>query len=694
MNRPQSDSDATAATTAPPISVLAIPGAQDSPTVQRVLESAGADACRVTTAGGLEAALERLARDRFDAVLLEVGSRDARQDQGVSRLRERAGGAALIVVGDPVARRTAAPDADAWVTRGDSANAVLDCLRGAVERRRLRDALQSRTAELEESESRFQSIIERAVDGIVIVDVDGRVRFVNPAAERLFERSAADLVGRDFGFAVLAGETTEIDIVGQAGREPTVVEMRVSTTTWDGAAAQLVSLRDITDRKRAEERAQRIVLEKAAREQAEKASERSRFLAEAGAALDASLDPEVTLVSLAELIVPRMADWCIIDLLERNRIRRVAGVHADPRKRELIEELKDGFPPEPDSVQLSARVLRSGVAELRRGLDAGALRELAVDDAHARLLLRLGVRSCMAVPLQVRGRPLGAMTFACGERDYDESDLALAQEVANRAARALENARLYGDALAANRAKSDFLAVMSHELRTPLNAILGYTDLLLAGVHRTVDDVQSGYLRRVQVSAIQLLQIIEEILTYAQTESGRAEVRPRAVRLGRVIDEVVAIAAPRVREKGLEFRVEVAQRDATVFTDADRLRQITLDLLTNAVKFTERGTIGIRAEVRSDRLLIAISDTGIGIAPGDLETIFEPFRQVEQGTTRRVGGTGLGLSVSRQLARLLGGDVSVESTPGVGSTFTLRVPRRIAARRAGRDEGSPEESGR
>jgi signal transduction histidine kinase/PAS domain-containing protein len=678
MNRPWSEVDGTDASNTLTASALISTSGANAAIFAGVVDSTD-DTLRISMAAGLSETLERLGRERVDAVVIDLDSMGARdRNTGVRRVREAAAGAALIVVGsDPVARRIAASDADAWLAINGSAEAMAECIRGAVERGRLREALRRRTAEVEESESRFRSIIERTVDGIVIVDGAGKVRFVNPAAEQLFERSAADLLGQEFGFAVLAGETTEIDFVRPAGRDPAVAELRVSTTNWEGASAQLISLRDITDRKRAAERAQRIVVEQAAREHAERAGERSHFLAEASTVLDASLDTETTLVRLAELVVPHMADWCIIDLLERKLIRRVAGVHRDPGKRELIEELRDSYPPEPDSGQLSARVLRSGVAELHRGIDARALRELAVDDGHARLLRRLGIRSCMTVPLQVRGRLLGAISFVCDERDYDELDFTLAQEVANRAARALDNAHLYEAALAANRAKSDFLAVMSHELRTPLNAILGYADLLLAGIPAQVDSTQRAYLDRVHLSAMELLRIVEEILTYAQAEGGRAELRPRATRLGREIDEVIAIAEPLIRQKGLEFRIELAEPNATLYTDTDKLRQITLDLLTNAVKFTDHGTIGIEAEVRGDWLLIAISDTGVGIAPGDLEAIFEPFRQVEQGMTRRVGGTGLGLSVSLQLARLLGGDVNVESTPGEGSTFTLRVPRRI-----------------
>jgi PAS domain-containing protein len=219
------------------------------------------------------------------------------------------------------------------------------CIRGAVERRRLSHELQWRSAELAESEARFRNIVERTADGIVIVESDGRVRFANPGAERMFARSAADLVDGDFGVAVVSGETTEMDIVRPAETEPVVAELRVSGTTWDGSAAQVISLRDITDRKRAEERAQRLLLERAAREQAEKAAERSRILADAGATLDASLNAETTLASLASLVVPRVADWCVIDLLEDDGIRRVAGIHSEPWEAGAAGGADGRFPP-------------------------------------------------------------------------------------------------------------------------------------------------------------------------------------------------------------------------------------------------------------------------------------------------------------------------------------------------------------
>jgi PAS domain S-box-containing protein len=664
---------------APAASVLLIAGAADAPPLRAVLESASAGAFDVVVAEDIELARERLRGDRFDVVLLDLGGADGAAAERLAAVRAMAGTATIVVrAGEPV---TADLAADEWIEPGDSARAIAGCVRGAVERRRLSRELQWRSAELAESEARFRNIVERTADGIVIVGPDGRVRFVNPGAERMFARNAAELIDGDFGVAVVSGETTEMDIVRPAETEPVVAELRVSGTTWEGSAAQVISLRDITDRKRAEERAQRLLLERAAREQAEKAAERSRILADAGATLDASLNADTTLASLASLVVPRVADWCVIDLLEGDEVRRVAGVHSDPRKQDLLEALKERFPPRAGSPQPSTRVLRSGSAELHRGLGPEGLRALAEDEEHAGLLSQLGTRSSITVPLEAREECIGAMTFVCGERDFDDTDLALAGEIASRAARALDNARLFEAALDANRVKSDFLAVMSHELRTPLTAILGYTDLLLDGVVGETDEQQVKFLDRIRAGATQLLQIIQEILTYAQSEAGREHARPGAIRIGELIDEVAAVAGPLVEEKGLDFRLQVERRDATLHTDVGKLRQVILNLLTNAAKFTDQGTVGLSVEVCGDELVIAVSDTGIGIASEELEAIFEAFRQVEQGTTRRAGGTGLGLSVSRQLAGLLGGELSVESRAGHGSTFTLRLPTGTGASR-------------
>ncbi len=241
--------------------------------------------------------------------------------------------------------------------------------------------------------------------------------------------------------------------------------------------------------------------------------------------------------------------------------------------------------------------------------------------------------------------------------------------------RQVEQARALNDELQrANRAKATFLATMSHELRTPLNAVIGYSDLLLAGIPEELNPPSRRSVERIALASRHLLSVIEEILSHARIEAGRETLSVDEVDLGEVLREVVAIVEPLAAEKKLAFRAPERVEPASMVTDARKLRQILVNLLGNAVKFTARGEIGFAVESAGGEASFHVRDTGIGIAAGDLERIFEPFRQVDDATTRVAGGTGLGLSVSRHLARMMGGDVTVASVPGEGSTFTLRLP--------------------
>ena len=259
-------------------------------------------------------------------------------------------------------------------------------------------------------------------------------------------------------------------------------------------------------------------------------------------------------------------------------------------------------------------------------------------------------------------------------RDTDRERLAVLEREA-AAARALRDALVIAES--ASRAKSDFLAVMSHELRTPLNAIIGYASLLADGVTGVVPDGQRAQLLRIKGSAAHLVGLIEQILTLSRIEAGREEVRAEAVAVASMLDDAGAMAAPLAAMKGLTFRVHPVDDALMIETDAGRVRQILVNLVSNALKFTERGEVELRAWADGHSVRFTVRDTGIGIAPEHLDRIFEEFWQVEQSTTRRVGGVGLGLSVSRRLATLLGGEIAVESRVGEGSTFTLRLPRRM-----------------
>jgi signal transduction histidine kinase len=268
--------------------------------------------------------------------------------------------------------------------------------------------------------------------------------------------------------------------------------------------------------------------------------------------------------------------------------------------------------------------------------------------------------------------------------------LALEKEARAHAEHARSEAEMArAEAERANNSKTDFLAVMSHELRTPLTAIMGYEELLSDGITGPVTELQRQQLGRINASARHLLGLIDEILTFARVDIGRERVRWESMSVNHTLSDAAALVEPMATAKSLKLVVKLLGEDQSIQTDGTKLRQMLVNILSNGIKFTDKGEVVLGCAVSDGILEVTIADTGVGIAAENIEYVFEPFWQAEQTATRKTGGTGLGLSVTRKLARLLGGDVTVASRIGTGTTFLLTLPMKAPAGEAVRRRDTP-----
>jgi signal transduction histidine kinase len=421
-------------------------------------------------------------------------------------------------------------------------------------------------------------------------------------------------------------------------------------------------------------------------EDAEAARRRAAFLAEAGRLLAESVDQTSTLVALTKLALPTLGAWCIVDILEEGgAIQRLGIYHPDPEKQKLAQELEATWVPEPDDPFGAPAMLREArTVAITEDIEV-TLAATARSAESLHILRQLGLGSLLTVPLVARKRLLGAITFVSAQRgfSYSPEDVQLAEDLAARGALALDSAQVYDLALVlrrsaetANRAKTAFLGAMSHELRTPLNAIGGYIELLDMGLRGPVTAKQHADFARVKTNQQRLTLLITEILNFVRVGSGGMSYALSDVNGCDALRYAIELIEPLIAQKGLVF--DGISGDPSIFAHADpeKVTQILLNLLSNAIKFTPAGGhISAECAAVDNTVTLSISDTGIGIATEKLEAIFEPFIQLKEGLSDRESGVGLGLAISRDLARAMNGDITVESIEGQEARFILALPR-------------------
>ncbi|MDB4937627.1 MAG: hypothetical protein JWP87_4599, partial [Labilithrix sp.] len=542
---------------------------------------------------------------------------------------------------------------------------------------------------------RLEVILDAVGDGILVQDQAGGLIYANAAAAKvsgfengaaLMQASASELLAR---FETLDERGSPVDprelpgrkvLAGapDAGSLLRVRDRRTGRQSWmdvratavigtDGRPELAVNIwHDVTEDRRREER--------------------EGYVARATAALSSSLDYEPMLELLASLLVPGLADWCSIHLLDAEgmHLRNVAVAHADPAKRALAGEYQRRYPPDPRQRRGVWNVVRTGEAELYEEIAPELLAQGAQDPEHLELLRGVGMTSLIVVPIRVRDRVSGTLSLVAAEsgRRYDRHDLALAEELGTRAGTCIENARLYASAQSAatraeeaSRVKDEFLATVSHELRTPLNAILGWASLLR-------DEMTGGPLAKgvdvIHRNARAQAKIIDDILDVSRIITGKLRLELASADLVTIARQGIEVVGPSALAKGIAIELAPVPGEYVVVADPERLQQVVWNLLSNAVKFTDAGgtvTIDIRRE--GSNLVLSVTDTGKGIDPAFVPHVFEAFKQADGSTTRRVGGLGLGLAIVRHIVQLHGGEVRVQSAGiGKGTTFAISLPVR------------------
>jgi PAS domain S-box-containing protein len=533
------------------------------------------------------------------------------------------------------------------------------------------------------AESRWRRGIEESMAaGVAAVDRDGKLSYVNRAFTTMTGFTVAELVGSAPPFAFWAPEDDANirwafqDALSGSDRSSSY-EMRfrrrdeqrfdalVLISRFAGEEGRdgfVASVYDVTQRKAAERA--------------------TAFMAEASGILSRSLEYGATLEAIGALIVPRMADWCFVDLVEANGgFQRAVVAHADAAQAPLAQRFKRSYLPISIPYGVS-ETLAGGRTTLMNDVTPDVLLALARDDDHREALLAVGIQCFVSVPMTSGGRTLGVITLmgtGCRSR-FEAPEVAAAEELARRAGLAIDNARLYREAQEANRVKDEFLANLSHELRTPMTAILGWAHLLQVG-GLDAEQVQLG-IDTIRQSGQAQAKLIDELLDVSRIVSGKLYLNPAPLDLSRIVRAAAAAIRPAAEAKRHRLDLDVEVEQLPTSGDAARLQQVFWNLLSNAVKFTPAGG-SIRITVArpdADTAVVSVVDSGEGIPAAFLPLVFERFKQAATVVRGRTG-LGLGLAIAKDLVELHGGSIEAKSAgPGQGSTFTVTLPvQRVAA---------------
>ena len=523
---------------------------------------------------------------------------------------------------------------------------------------------------VERSQRHLDDFFEQAPVAIHWAGSDGTILRANQAELDLLGYTKEEYVGRHIAEFHADQDVIE-DILARLARHEAIHSYEARLRCKDGTIKHVLIESNVHIENGAFVHTRCFTRDMTARKKAE---DNLRFLVDASESVAALVDVHSSMQKLARRAVPAFADWCAFHLVSENGdIQTLAHAHADAEKDAALNELLQRYPVEWNSPSLPVRVLRSGRSELVPDMSAQQFAPAIQDERHRALLEQINVRSSIIVPLDSRGRVIGALTFGRSESmaPFSREDLQLGEDLAKRAATAIENCRLYEELRLADRQKDDFLAMLAHELRNPLAAI-SYAGQLLS----TSPEYSVSAIDIVGRQVKQLSNLINDLLDVSRITRGMIQLKKEPIDARTLIERALGTTDQLLKQQEHTVSREISAEPMPMFVDPTRLEQILVNLISNAAKYTPKGGhVGVAAFCDADQIIIRVKDTGVGIPQEMLPRVFDMFTQVNPSIDRAQGGLGIGLTIVRRLVEMHDGTVSASSEGlGKGTEFTLRIP--------------------
>lgn len=693
---------------------------------------------------GLKYVKERL----FDIVLFDLSLPDSSGFDTIIRTKEKIKNCPIIVLAELndeiIARKAVQVGVQDYLIKGQiESHFLVRTIWNAIDRFKMLSTLRSLAISLKTKESRFREIIEKNVNGMIVVDLNNKMRFLNPAAIKLIGKKQSEIIGQECDFLKYENNSSEVEIIRKDG-SIAIAEIQSVDIEWNGRSSNLISFLDITERKKAI--IARLESEKKYRDLYENSPYPILIMNMDGEIVDCNFSLEKIIGYQKNELINRHYSEIIPrkDLDQFNGIYKtlIEGNTPDPieiriRKKDktpiwlnlsfslinlinetlthiLIQDISEIRQSEQEVMKLE-QILHEMNALIENAPVAIFLihktgKILRVNEETENLfkfseaeLLNLKIFDLFDTKyLDVINKHFKSDIFnllspnkietVIRTKDGNTKDV----EVSSTIIRIADNLIIqsfFSDiterkTFERNREslldrlqttldiKSRFLAITSHELRTPLNAIIGFTDLLLECSYGELNEIQNEYLNDVNSAGNHLLQLINNTLDFSKIEAGRFELNFKEFKIWKILDEINAIITPLYSKKGLKYIIEGIDKDKTLIADPLRFKQILYNLLSNAIKFTEEGFIMFQGFEKIDYWEFQVKDTGKGIAKEDYEVVFREFGRVEDDKVKEVSGTGLGLSLTKRLIQLHGGEIWFESKEGIGTTFYFTIPKK------------------